>query len=107
MANRVPYWTMQIKRGMDFSATLTFRSDDTLFNFDTAELLIFPQGGNQIDWTEGNGKFTNTSTGVYTVQIESTETAEYTWTYGSFRLNVVLDGEPDPSYTTGKVFVYS
>src|SRR5258705_8259304 len=105
MSVQVPYWTMQIKRGVDFGATMTFRADGALFSFDSASIIISPQSGGQVEWTSDNAKFTNTSTGVYDIQIESTETVTYSWNQASWRLSVIRDGEPNPSFTSGRVYV--
>lgn len=105
MAVQVPYWTMQIKRGVDFGATLTFASDGVLFNFDSASVIINPQSGGQVEWTSGNSKFTNTDDGTYVIQVESTETATYNWNFANWRLDVVRGGEPNPSFMSGKVYV--
>ena len=105
MSVQVPYWTIQIKRGVDFGATMIFRSDGSEFSFDSASLIINPMNGGQVEWTEGNGKFTNTALGEYTILVESTETSAYSWSFANWRLDVVRDGEPNPSFMSGKVYV--
>ncbi len=105
MSVQVPYWTIQIKRGVDFGATLTFRTDGVNFSFDEASIIINPQSGGEVTWTQANGKFTNTGLGIYVVQIESSETNTYSWSFADWRLQVVRAGEPNPSFITGKVYV--
>jgi hypothetical protein len=105
MSVQVPYWTIQIKRGVDFGATLTFRSEGVEFSFDAASIIVNPQMGGQVEWTQANGKFTNTGTGIYAIAVQSTETSAYSWNYADWRLSVVRDGEPNPSFIAGKVYV--
>ena len=105
MSVQVPFWTIQIKRGVDYNATLTFRSDGELFSFDEASLIINPQNGGQVEWTQANGKFTNTSLGIYAVAVDASETDGYSWSFATWRLQVVRDGEPNSSFMSGRVFV--
>lgn len=104
---QVAQWDMVIKKGSTFRVPLTFTDEaGTPFNWQSLEIIITPRGSTEFSLTSANGKLTNVGTGEYLILLSDSETAGYTWTFGSYRMHAVeTNGDENLSFTSGDVIV--
>jgi hypothetical protein len=103
----VAAWTPVIVRGAVFQKTFKITDEaGTPVPFTTAEIIITPKGDTPLSWTQGNGKFTLTSPGVYYLSLDEADTMGYAWSSGVYRLSVVDgSGDSNPCLIEGRIFV--
>ncbi len=71
----------------------------------SAEIDVTPNGSAAIQWTQGNGLFTNVSDGVYLLSLDEAYTTALDWASGRYRLSVVDDsGDANPCLIEGLIF---
>lgn len=102
----VASWTPVIVKGGVFQKTFTFTDEnDNPVSFLSAEIVVTPNGAAEFSWTQANGKFTNTGTGEYYLNLSAADTTAYTWTSGTYRLSIVeLSGNANPCLIEGLIF---
>lgn len=107
MLIQVQEWKWRIKRGRTFRHTLTLKDENgNLVPLTSAQIDIVPSGAASFSLTQGNGKFTNVSTGVYLILIPATDTAAYTWSRGTYALNITeTNGDIDPCLIESNIIV--
>lgn len=98
MLIQVQEWKWRIKRGRTFRHTITLKDENgDLVPLSAAQIDITPTGAAAFSLTQGNGKFTNVSPGVYLILIPASDTTGYTWSRGTYALNITeTNGDVDP-----------
>ena len=106
MSTEIASWTPVIIKGGVFIKQFTFTDQNGApITFLSAEFDVTPNGASPIQWTQGNGLFTNASPGVYLLSLDEAYTTALTWTSGRYRLNVVENsGDTNPCLIEGLVF---
>jgi hypothetical protein len=102
----VASWTPVIVKGGVFQKTITVTDEaGAPITLNSAEIVVTPNGASPFSWTQGNGKFTNASPGVYDLALTAVDTAAYSWTSGKYRLSVTDNvGDPNPCLIEGLIF---
>lgn len=99
-------WTPTVIKGGVFQKTFTFTDEDgNPIAYTDFEIVITPNGASPFTWNVANGQIAFVSTGIYTLFVDQTETAAYSWTSGRYRLSVTdASGNPIPCLTEGLIF---
>ena len=102
----VAAWTPVITKGAVYQKTITLTDENgTPVTLMSAEIDVTPNGATSFAWTQGNGKFTNVSAGVYFLDLTAVDTAALTWTSGRYRLSIVDNSSnPNPCLIEGLIF---
>lgn len=102
----VPSWTPVIIRGGVYQKRFTLTDDaGAPITLTSAQIDVTPNGASAFSWTQANGKFTNVSPGVYDLDLTAADTTAYTWTSGTYVLNVVDgSGDENPCLIEGRIF---
>lgn len=103
----VASFTIVLVRGGVYLKTFTITDDaGAAITLDSAQIDVTPNGDTSFSWTQANGKFTNSSPGVYDLALTAADTASYTgWTAGTYVMSVVDDdGDANPCLISGNIF---
>lgn len=102
----VASWSLVIVKGMTFTKRFAFTDEDgTPIPYTDFEIVVTPTVGSPFTWSVGSGNVTFISTGIYSVLVDDTDTAAYTWSSGRYRLSVVDgSGNPIPCLIEGLAF---
>lgn len=103
----VASWTAVIVKGGTFRKTFTFTDENQApIEFSNLQIDVTPNIGPAFSWTEGNGKFTLQSVGVYLLELSAADTAAFEWTSGTYRFNgtEATSGDVTPCFGAGLVF---
>lgn len=107
MSTSVASFTMVIIRGGVYQKTFAITDDAGLpILLNSAQINVTPNGATPFSWTQANGKFTNSATGVYDLNLTAADTTALTWDSGTYQMAVVdSDGDPNPCLISGLIFV--
>lgn len=107
MSTSVASFTMVIIRGGVYQKTFAITDDNGApILLTSAQIDVEPNGAASFSWTQANGKFTNSSTGVYDLNLTATDTTALTWDSGTYKMAVVDgDGDANPCLIEGLIFV--
>lgn len=104
--SQVSSFTIVLVRGAVYQKTFELTDDSgTPITLSSSSIIVTPNGASEVDWTQGNGKFTVVSPGVYNLALTATDTAGYSWSSGKWRWSVVQSGDANPCLTEGLCFV--
>jgi hypothetical protein len=106
MSQLISAWTPMIVKGEQFSKQFTFTdANGDPIAYTDFEIIVTPQGAAQFTWNVANGQVTFVSTGVYSLLVDDTETATYTWTEGKYKLSLTdPNSQPIPCLIENLIF---
>lgn len=96
-----------ITKGGTYRKQFSFTDENGApIGFDSLQIDVTPNIGSEFSWTEGNGKFTLQSVGVYLLLLSGTDTAAFEWTSGTYHFNgtETTSGDVNPCFGAGLVF---
>ena len=103
----VSSWTPVIIKGGVYQKTISITDEngDPVPALVSAQIDVTPVGDTPFSWTQANGKFTNVSAGVYSLDLTAVDTAAFAWTVGKYVLNIVDNaGDANPCLIEGKIW---
>ena len=102
----VAAWTPIIIRGNVYEKTVTWEDENgTPINFIDQQIDVIPNGAASFSWTQGNGKYTLQSTGVYLLRLDPADTTALTWSSGKYRISGIEgDGDTAECFLEGLIF---
>lgn len=102
----VSSFTIVIVKGGVYQKTFTITDEDGApITLTSAQIDVTPNGAAAFSWTQANGKFTNVSPGVYSLDLTAVVTAAFTWESGTYHMKVVdSDGDANPCLISGLIF---
>jgi hypothetical protein len=102
----VASWTGVIIKGGTFAKTFTFTDENGApIVFNSLQIDVVPNIGPAFSWTQGNGKFTLQSAGVYLLRLEVSDTEAIEWTSATYHFNgEEADGDSNPCFLNGLLF---
>lgn len=106
MSESVASFTIVIIKGGVYQKTFALTNDaGTPITLTSAQINVTPNGATPFSWTQANGKFTNSSPGVYDLALTAADTAAFTWESGTYHMAVVdNDGDANPCLISGLIF---
>jgi hypothetical protein len=106
MSTPIAAWTPVIVKGAVYQKTITVTDEaGNPILLMSAEIDVEPLGATPFAWTQGNGKFVNAGVGIYNLNLTASDTAAFTWSTGTYRLNVVDgSGDANPCLIEGRIF---
>jgi hypothetical protein len=108
MSTQIASWQQVIIKGDTYAKTMIFRDEDgALITWDTAEIVVSPNGADDFSWTTGNGRFVNSAPGTYDIALTSSYTHDFTWESGTYRVSVTLGSAVYQCYVEGLIFAKS
>ncbi len=106
MATEVASFTIVIVKGGVYQKTFAITDENGApILLTSAQIDVTPNGAAPFSWTQANGKFTNSSTGVYDLALTAADTAAFAWESGTYHMSVVDDvGDANPCLISGLIF---
>ncbi len=106
MSEVIAAWTPVIIKGAVYTPEISFDDEDGVaIAVSSATVYVTPNGSAAIEWSQGNGLFLNTATGVYQLALDEAYTAALTWESGRYRIQVTEpNGDVNPCIIEGLIF---